>query len=106
MARINPANWYPWRLDVESLVLVIKPPGACEDYEVDLETCLDSRAVLDWYHHLNEKDWFTHNRVRNNRVRNGFAIALMELVHPEALNDEVDWSITAAQLRSAVMLAG
>jgi hypothetical protein len=48
-------RWGHWRYDPKLLTLTYLP----YDYEVDLETCTNSAAVLDWVAQVAGKNWGT-----------------------------------------------
>lgn len=67
-------TWGPWRLDPEVFVLI----NVHNDYDVDLERCLTSAAVLDWYHQIAGKSW------ANDRTLAGLVRAVDDVLYPQS----------------------
>jgi hypothetical protein len=75
----NPETWGPWHLDPDNLVLWIghvRHPDVSA-YEVDLERCLTSAAVLDWICQVAGKSW------ADDAVTAGVVRALDDVLHPQ-----------------------
>jgi hypothetical protein len=68
------ATWGPWLLDPEYLTLQWADEGNCM-YEVDLERCLTSAAVLDWIAQVCQKLW------ADDYVVAGLVHALDDVLH-------------------------
>jgi hypothetical protein len=56
IARVTRPNWGPWFLDTDlkTLNAEVSPHFV---YEVDLDRCLSSAALLDWIFQVAEKTW-------------------------------------------------
>lgn len=68
-----PSEWGPWRLNQQNYTLIERRYG----YEVDLERCLTSEAVLDWICQIAGKTWPDYSWV------SGLVYAFDDLLHPQ-----------------------
>lgn len=66
-----------WFLDREALCLVLRDEQGRELYDVDLERCRTSAAVLDWICQVAGKTW------ADDRILSGLVRALDHYLHPQ-----------------------
>jgi hypothetical protein len=73
--RLRPFAWRPWQLDAKYLTLQYVTDTGRVLYEVDLDRCLTSAAVLDWIAQVRHKVW------ADDRVIAGLVHALDDVLH-------------------------
>jgi hypothetical protein len=56
------ASWGNWRLDAETLTLVLESPSY---YEIRLDEITDSAQMLDWIFQIQTKSWATNDVIGN-----------------------------------------
>lgn len=76
-------RWGPWRLDPAALVLYTDPGSHVGyRYEIDLESCLSSAAVLDWVCQIEAKGWGTP--AEDAETVAGLVAAFVDILAPQA----------------------
>jgi hypothetical protein len=76
--RAHPKTWGPWKLNAKTRVLWVSGRWGASGYgyyEVDLDRCLTSGAVLDWIAQVSQKIWC------DDRMLAGLVRALDDVIH-------------------------
>jgi len=68
-------EWGPWHLEPELRVLVTRTGGY--RYEIDLDGCTSSAAVLDWICQIANKAWC------DDETLAGLVRAFLDILHPQ-----------------------
>jgi hypothetical protein len=71
---IDAATWGPWRLDLNLMVL---HAGDLANYGIELRSCTNSAAVLDWVMQVAGKSWV------DRAALGGFVRAVDDLLRPQ-----------------------
>ena len=69
-------QWGHWQFKPATSCLVYE--HGVTWYEIDLETCNSSAAILDWIFQLQQKTWMTAHDMRD------LLTALQDILHPQA----------------------
>jgi hypothetical protein len=77
---MTPPGWGPWHIDRGAYVLWTMAGGY--RYEVDLEDCTTSAAVLDWIFQIAGKEW-GDGPAERNAVIAGLVNALDDILRPQ-----------------------